>query len=718
MSQDRAVDLRREFPDLAGGLDALFDALGTAATPVQEMTVSEHADRFRKVSAESGSRWPGDWVTARFPYVRQPTDCLHPDHPARSVRCKWSAQTGKSEIGVNWFCFIVDRAPGPMLTMLPSLEEALKYNRVKLQPTIDASPQIRHRVRPENTRDEAASTTAFKRFAGGFDQIVTASSSKGLQMVTIRYLIAEEVSEYEKDVGGRGSPLNQGRARQKRFGDLAKELIVATPGLVGDCLMSELYDDGDRRECYLPCPSCGQYQVLRHDNMQPPSPGTANRVTFACIHAGCIIDQISLPSMLERHRWVPRRVEEGEPPIPEVIAPEDIDGVATLPCEGRARNWQPSFAIWAAYSPAEMWGDIYARGVAAMGDPVKEKPFWQQDLGLAYEIKTDVPDWEKLLAVRTDWPRDTVPYPGAVLTGFIDVQGNRFEWGVYAFGPGFQAWPVGRGIVNDGYESDAAWAQIDALTARRWPTASGRELDVMAWGIDTGAFTQALYDRVAGRHRLQATKGENRPRAVPFKLTRADLRDARGKPIAGRRIDLGFIGNFDLKQSVYDGLRHLVAGPDRATGLYPRGTIHLPVWFGEDELKQITAEVLIDPRMIDTKGKKPTLVKTGDTREWRKRSHQPNEGLDIAVGCRALAWGEGAGEVDAARWDELVAEAHKPADPAPDLFTTAPLAAPALPPDPWASALPTSPAPPFAKPKEDIDTMLDRLGRANAELWT
>ncbi len=713
MSVDRAAELRREFTYMPLGGMALFDALAFAARPVTEMTVSEHADSFRKVSAESGSRWPGDWVTDRFPYVRQPTDCLHPDHPARSVRCKWSAQTGKSEIGVNWFCFIVDRAPGPMLTMLPSLEEALKYNRVKLQPTIDASPQIRHRVRPENTRDEAASTTAFKRFAGGFDQIVTASSSKGLQMVTIRYLIAEEVSEYEKDVGGRGSPLNQGRARQKRFGDLAKELIVATPGLVGDCLMSELYDDGDRRECYLPCPSCGQYQVLRYDNMQPPSPGTANRVTFACIANGCVIDQISLPAMLERHRWVPRRVEEGEPQVAEVIAPEDIDGFAVLPCEGRVRNWQPSFAIWAAYSPAEMWGDIWARGVAAAGDPVKEKPFWQQDLGLAYEIKTDVPDWEKLLAVRTEWPQGTVPWPGCVLTGFIDVQGNRFEWGVYAFGPGFQAWPVARGIVNDHYESDGAWAQIDALTARRWPTPSGRELDVMVWGIDTGAFTQALYDRVAGRHLLQATKGENRPRAVPFKLTRADLRDARGKPIAGKRIDLGLIGNFDLKQSVYDGLRHLVAGPDKLTGRYPRGTIHLPTWFGEDNLKQITAEVLIDPRMIDTKGKKRTLVKTGDAREWRKRSHQANEDLDIAVGCRALAWGEGAGEIDAARWDQLAAEAHGAPQRAPDLFTPTPLA-PVPDPAPGApAAAPAVPSPPAA---EDASAMLDRLLRDQADL--
>jgi phage terminase large subunit GpA-like protein len=85
-------------------------------------------------------------------------DCLHPDHPARRVTLKFSAQTGKSEVGVNWFAFIVDQAPGPMLTVLPTGDEATKYNRVKLQPTIDASPRIRHKVRNTNSRDETAST--------------------------------------------------------------------------------------------------------------------------------------------------------------------------------------------------------------------------------------------------------------------------------------------------------------------------------------------------------------------------------------------------------------------------------------------------------------------------------------------------------------------------------------------------------------------------------
>ena len=128
-----------ELPGLAAGRQTLFDEMARLAKADVELTVSGHADLYRGVSPESGSPFPGPWRTDRVPYLREPMDCLHPDHPARRVTLKFSAQTGKSELGVNWFCYIVDRAPGPMLTVLPTGAEAVKYNRVKIQPTIDAS---------------------------------------------------------------------------------------------------------------------------------------------------------------------------------------------------------------------------------------------------------------------------------------------------------------------------------------------------------------------------------------------------------------------------------------------------------------------------------------------------------------------------------------------------------------------------------------------------
>jgi phage terminase large subunit GpA-like protein len=674
------AELHERLPGLSPGRRILAEALAQHARPEQELTVSEWADRYRKVSAESGSRYPGPWSTARTPYLREPMDCLHPDHPARRVALKFSAQTGKSEIPVNWFGFIVDRAPGTMLMVLPSLDEAIKFNRVKIQPTVDASPQIRHRVRPENARDEASSTTSFKRFSGGFAQIVTASSSKGLQMVSIRYLVMDEVSEYPLDTDGRGSPIDQARARQKSYsdGDLAKEFASSTPGLAGTCRITGMYEDGDRRRFYVACPHCGDRQTLRWENMQPPSETTRRRVTFNCVSCGQFIDQVEREAMLATGEWIPTRSNDPSQelpgaiydPVPEHFPPEDLAKWSCAPCEGRCRDWQPSYALWSAYSPMESWGDIYARGVAAKGDPLKEKTFCQQDLGEPYDPTSDAPDHERLMAVRRFWPKGTVPFPAAVVSGFIDVQeSGTFEWAVWGWGPGFQGWLVDCGIIIRSGDIDADFAILDALCARTFPTEAGVELTPIAWGIDTGNETQLLYDKVAGRPWLTATKGVGKNKAPPLFMSKAQLKDGFGRAIPGRIIDLGLIGTFDLKSAVYKGLKALAAGP-REDGSYPHGTLHLPDWINEDYCRQLTAEVLIDPQAeAKGKAKRALLERPGDHREWRKLPGRKNEALDEVVGAKALAWQEGAGQISASRWEELVAAAHRPPKPVtPDLF--------------------------------------------------
>ncbi|MER9182982.1 phage terminase large subunit family protein, partial [Mesorhizobium sp. M0767] len=125
-------DARLSFPELPHGAEILFTGLEAASRPVADLTISEWADRYRVVSPESGSPWPGPFKTDRVPYLREPQDCLHPDHPARRVTCRWAAQLGKSTAIENWFGFIVDQAPGSMMIVLPTLEEATKFNRVKL----------------------------------------------------------------------------------------------------------------------------------------------------------------------------------------------------------------------------------------------------------------------------------------------------------------------------------------------------------------------------------------------------------------------------------------------------------------------------------------------------------------------------------------------------------------------------------------------------------
>ena len=118
-------------------------------------------------------------------------------------------------------------------------------------------------------------------------------------------------------------------------------------------------------------------------------------------------------------------------------------------------------------------------------------------------------------------------------------------------------------------------------------------------------------------------------------------------------------------------------------GTFKDRTLHLPIWADEATIKELTAEVLVD-RQASAKGnaRRALMRKAKDMREWVLRPGTRNECLDIVVGCMALAWEAGAGAISPSRWDELVAEAHKPPAPPQDLFTAAQVDLPAPQPAP------------------------------------
>lgn len=480
-----AHDVRLHFPQLPNGGAVLFKGMEAASRPAEDLSISEHADRYRVVSAESGSPWPGPFRTDRVPYLREPQDCLHPDHPARRVTARWAAQLGKSTAIENWFGFIVDQAPGSMMIVLPTLEEATKFNRIKLQPTIEASPRIAHKVLPVNSRDEQGSTTSFKRYAGGFCQIVNAGSSKGLQMVSIKYLAMDEVTGYPRDVDGRGSPRDQARARQKMYGDLAKEWQGSTPGIVGECAISGDFEAGDQRYFYVPCPHCEVFQALEFDQIRAADPEKGLPVHFRCVACdGAILDGHKHEMNL-RGEWVARRVRDGEEKVPDAIPPADLGLWKCLPCEGRCRDWQPSYHLWAAYAPRERWGDIWNRWKDAEGDTTKLRTFSQQDLAEPYDPGGVAVEWEKIVdaARKHPYPRGVIPAEAALVVSAADVQGYGIKWSVWAIGPRDRAWLIDREVFEGAPDQvDDAWIALADALGRTYRTAGAARRGLISRG--------------------------------------------------------------------------------------------------------------------------------------------------------------------------------------------------------------------------------------------
>ncbi len=140
--------------DLTAGLDLGFDGAEDilrvwrqGMRPDPDLTVSEWADKHRKLSSRAAAE-PGQYRTARTPYLRDVMDALSPRHPAQRISFMKAAQVGATEAGNNWIGFVIHHAPGPMLAVLPTVEMAKRSSRGRIDPLIEESPALKERVQP------------------------------------------------------------------------------------------------------------------------------------------------------------------------------------------------------------------------------------------------------------------------------------------------------------------------------------------------------------------------------------------------------------------------------------------------------------------------------------------------------------------------------------------------------------------------------------------
>lgn len=617
----------------------VFAGLAAAMRPPRRMTVSEWAASRRYISDESGARHSGLWQHRRAPHLVEIMDALGPDDPAEDVVVVKSAQIGGSEVGINFFGYVVEQDPGPLMIVLPSHDEATKYVRTKLQPTIDICDGLRARVLEMTNRTERGSTASFKRFRGGFAQITFAGSSKGLQMLSARYTIGDEVSEWPAEAGERGDPIAQLKTRTNIYERDRKRLWISTPGLLGSCRITADFERSDKRRRYVPCPHCGAYQVLRFDRLKWQSDVWPHRAWYECAAQGCVIEHLDKDAMMQAGVWIATAFDD---PPGDVLQPEEIEGWRERTAAHPARI--RGFAIWKIYTLFESWDQIVAEYLAAKASGAERmRVFTQQTLGEAWEDKGDAPDAEKLHKARVpEFRRGVLPAGPVVLTGATDVQGNRLEWAVWGWSEGMTRWLIDWGVIPGDPSAPETWAEHSRMMAgRKYRLGAGGEIGVDAWAIDSGYNSHAVYTYTRGRPGVFAIDGRD-GRTEPFIGTpkKVDIK------WNGKRIPKGAllwpVGTFPLKSDLYGSIRKTllhaeIAGTSRAdeaeggsdeTQPWAAGSMILP---GDVDLayaEQLTSEYLAEVEM-----------RSGVTvRRWEKLSGRPNEALDIACYARAMAY--------------------------------------------------------------------------------
>lgn len=551
------------------------------------------------MSAKSTAR-PGRYnpdITPWIPFIHAALD----DPKIYEVVCCKSAQVAWTDGAVlNYIGRRIDIDPCAMIVMFAREADAKAFDREKFTPMVEVTPCLADKIPVHKTRDRN-NNWDYKGFPGGFLKFVGSNSPGAAKSTPAPVVIVEEPDDTNTNVKHQGDIITMLRERFKTF-TRRKMIFGGTPTIEGFSRIWSAYQGSDQRKFWVPCPSCGEFQVLGFENIKWQNDaafrhevfGTARPETarYCCPHCACLWTD------LEKNRAV-RKLE--------VKAAAQFYGVA-------------GFWINEVYSPfpGSLMSTLVEKRLTAdhalaQGDDTKIRSFRNNTEGLPYRYKSSVPKAEELRERAEDYAELTVPWGGVVLTIGVDVQHDRLALIIRAWGRGEESWLVwwgeipGRTMVvawnDDGSlnkEQSGAWGELDQLVTSAFPHASGAPLRIRAGTIDSGdgQTMEAVYSYVRRRLAMgfMAGKGESHdPKRDVFSPPKLSI-DTKGNhkphPSGVKPYMVGTQVAKDLLLGVDEQ-----GGRIKLLGTGP-GRMH---WFREvrpDYYDQITAEVKVPHKTL------------------------------------------------------------------------------------------------------------------------
>lgn len=548
-----------------------------ALSPPPSLTVSEWADAERVLSSEASAE-PGRWDTSRVPYMRAVMDAMTEPGISRVVVAKASQVAYTETIG-NVLGYFIDQDATSILVIQPTLEMGEAWSKDRLQPMLRDTPCLADMISAPQSR-ETSNTLRQKQFPGGRLAIVGANSPAGLASRPVRIVLADEVDRWPVSAGSEGDPLALAAKRQATFWN-RKTLIGSTPTLKGISVIWREWENSDMRKFYVPCPDCDHRQVLIWANVRWDKsadgkhlPHTAH---YVCEHCGSVWDDARRHDAVSRGEW--RATAEGAP------------GVA-------------GFHISALMSPWVMLSSVVQEFLAAKRDPALLQVWTNTTLGEPFEQEREKIESTPLLSRCENYGDQSIPSGALFLTAGVDVQGDRLEVSIFAWGAHEESWAVRHVVLPGDPAQQHVWDLLDEVLRAPYHNEDGREKRVKATCIDVGGHHQhAVLQYCRRRRGVLPIKGVAGPRPIfPPRSSRTKI---------NQRIFL--LGVDTAKDTLYARLRFAEPGP---------GFIHFPVGgaFDAEYFAQLTSEEV------------QTRYNEGRPyRVWMLPPGKRNEALDCAV---------------------------------------------------------------------------------------
>ena len=182
----------------------LFTRIFAVLAPPPNMTISQWADKYRRLSSESSAE-PGQWRTSKAPYQREIMDAVC-DMRIQKVVIMSAAQIGKTDaLILNPIGYYMHYDPSPIMVMQPTIQMAETFSKDRLSPMLRDTPVLRDKVNDKSRN--SGNTILQKIFPGGHVTMVGANSPSSLASRPIRILLADEIDRYPATAGNEGDPL-------------------------------------------------------------------------------------------------------------------------------------------------------------------------------------------------------------------------------------------------------------------------------------------------------------------------------------------------------------------------------------------------------------------------------------------------------------------------------------------------------------------------------
>ena len=654
----------------------------------RRMRVADAVAQYMRVPMGAGNSVPWDPLVA--PYVIEPMNCLA-SREYDAVIFVGPARTGKT-IGLidGWVIYNVICDPADMLIIQMTEEKAREHSKKRLARTFRVSPEVVSRLSP-NKNDNNVYDRTF--LAGNYLKIgwpsVNIMSSSDYKCVALT-----DYDRFPEDIDGEGDAFSLASKRTTTFMSSGMTLVESSPGRdVKDVKwrrtspheappttgILSLYNRGDRRRWYWPCPHCGEY-------FQPCGDVVAGFRDIADPVLASEAAYIQCPScsgriMPEQKRELNGRgvwLRDGE----SINADGSRYGdprrsrIASFWMEGPAAAYQTLSQLVYKLLTAE-------QEYETTGSEETLKTVINTDWGLPYLPRASMEQRKsELLEQRAEpVPSRSVPDGVNFLVATVDVQAGRhrrFVVQVTGYGSRGERWIIDRYNITQSLrgDSDGESQRIDPASYpedwdvlltdvfhKSWPLASdpSQQMRLMAMAVDSGGedgVTDNAYKfwrrcrRDGLGKRIYLFKGDSIRRAKLITRTFPDNTGRTGRRAqAAGDVPLWLLQTDALKDRVNNALWRDSPGP---------GYVHFPDWLGSWFYDELTYE----ERSSDGK--------------WSKPGRGANEAFDLMVYAEALVilhgyekirWPDAPEWASRETWLECVPDSTEPS-PSPEPVST------------------------------------------------